>query len=483
MNKKYLSYLFKNRKVGIIFFGVLYFAIILLTNLKGLNNLVSYRTNIQIAVLFSTGLAIALPVLQFSFVHQKKSVDTFFAIPCSRKEMLITNILFMWLITFGYFFVTTLFLTAFVISKVVFYRYLLFLLIAAILFLCLIVIHSCIYLFANNIFDGFVVLAAYMFLVVLFLTTYSIFITDMVAGISSGELGIGKYLSPFYLVVRGLWDDVEAWTKGAKKFDFLQYVLPIVYAAISSFLLKKHFIERKVERAEQLSNEFFAYPFVIHIYLFCFLLGIAFDQVRYLEWSETILMYLAFFFFYVVAQFVYQRKIEVKLKHVLIFAIGIALSYVVAFAAWQTRGFGRSDNYTIDEGKYVVYRYSAYVDKNDLGLKTTRDQDGVDISFVINVPLVQKAEYQEVISFFDTKRKDAIDYFYERKPGQDDQYNMLDIGNMDALNKTSWNDYYYDLRVPLSEEELKKLIPYFNESYAYDFNNGEEYELKDLLEK
>ena len=199
MRKSFITYLFKNRKIAILFFGILYFALVSLTAIRGFTQVDDFYSRIMIGFLISSGITMALPVIQFAFVHQKKSVDAYFSLPYSRKEILHTNLFFIWLIAFGYFLIAILFNSLFVLGKLNLLHFLGLLVVAGILLACLTLSHSVIYLLANNIFDGIVMLGAYAVLTFMLIMLNNSFITNMVAGKLAEGPGPGIYLSPLYL--------------------------------------------------------------------------------------------------------------------------------------------------------------------------------------------------------------------------------------------------------------------------------------------
>ena len=85
-SKEYFNYLLKSKKYLLLF-------VFLLTIMNILSNkTVDITLGIECVICF--GLAYFLPVYIFSYIHNKKAVDTFFSMPISRKAMLITAIIF-----------------------------------------------------------------------------------------------------------------------------------------------------------------------------------------------------------------------------------------------------------------------------------------------------------------------------------------------------------------------------------------------------
>lgn len=194
MSTKFMSYLIKNRKVALIFFFVIYLGIMLTPYLGGNAEYYAsdgamtasqmslmqikgkFWTSLGFGIVMSMMLSYALPVLLFAYVHSKKSVDLYFALPVKRSEQLITNILFALAICFGYFFISSLIVYVFFgIKAVSIGSYLLILLSALVIFAIMLCINSLLFLVANNLFDGIVMIASYSGLAVVIYTVVSVF--------------------------------------------------------------------------------------------------------------------------------------------------------------------------------------------------------------------------------------------------------------------------------------------------------------------
>ena len=185
---EYFKYLFKSKK-----YLLLIIALVTLLNVF----IDSKEASIVLQSLLSAGLLFVLPVMVFYYVHDKKAVDTFFSIPVSRKEMLITNMVFivstiaipqlLSMIVYGIF-------QGISLGSVVLYC------LEALLAICAIAsFNSMLFLLANNIIDGIIVIGAYTFLPLSLLITLDTFLRTFVAGINSFKLSFIGYLSPIFM--------------------------------------------------------------------------------------------------------------------------------------------------------------------------------------------------------------------------------------------------------------------------------------------
>ena len=171
-SKEYFSYLVKSKKYLLL--------IILLVTLLNIFGTQEVRVTFCIEAIICGLLCYFLPVYVFSYIHNKKAVDTFFSIPVSRKATLISGLLFSILTAYIPFAITLVFY-GFVESMGL--GILVYLLELLIMVSALIVFNTTIYLTANNVFDGVVMIGAYSFLPFMLLIAYNNIINTYVAGL------------------------------------------------------------------------------------------------------------------------------------------------------------------------------------------------------------------------------------------------------------------------------------------------------------
>ncbi len=483
MNKKYLLYLIKNRKIALVFFFVMYLAFTLIPWIMGHDSISeSFTTSAGTGFFMSAALTFILPVIQFTFVHKRNSADLYFSLPVKRKDQLITNILFSFLVSFGYFLLSLLIIYIFMAHSAVGLRLIVMLiLVSAIGIMELLIIHSAIYLIANNEFDGIIMLAAYACIPLLVTICAHVFAYNMIAGITASSLNFSNIslLSPIYMIFSNV---ITLLQEQPLKISYC--IMPVLFTLAACYIAWKNFVERKTERAEQLSDQFLAYPFIIHIYAFLILIVLA-ANVIIDGLNDVLIFYLLLTFIYIVATFVYRRKIEINLKYVSIYVVSIIASFVLAFACWSTKGFGIAENYTVDATDYLTVSYNTSCRKEDLSKHISYDEDEylntVNIYFHINIPLKDK-QYEEVLEMLDQYRKKGIAEFYEKHEGFSTYSPAIIYFNNTNRNGYDYvNTYNYSLSTLLTEEELLKISKYTTVT-IYD-NNGKEYTLKTFLEK
>ncbi|MCR5230722.1 MAG: ABC transporter permease [Solobacterium sp.] len=468
MNSKYIRYLFKNRKIAIIFFLALYAALSLSTFIgqSGMNAGEQMHEVMHAGMLMSLIMTYGLPVLVFSYVHMKRSTDVYFAIPVSRRDQLISNIFFMFALCYGYFLTATLIggiLTGFGKSLI---NFLTVQLASAFILLVLLTVNSVMFLLANNTFDGIVMMGAYTLLPLFITLANQTFFQEMIAGFRyrSESLEIVNYFWPAYQAV-----EVYRAVSNSEPCRIIHVVILILFGIAGMYLLKKHFIDRKTERAEQLSDEPAAYPFIIHAYaLICMVIITCCPPREYM--SGRIIYYLLLLLAYVVATFVYKRKIEIRFRSLMIFLSGLCAAFILNFTAWQTHGFGRAERYTIDEGDYLAVEINCHTEPDNIEKPFDNiKNDYLYMSYRLIMPLAEKDQYREVLELLDSKRRESISQFYSQSRQDASLYMNMEYSNITAedLNLyhekgyyTGTNRYTYFCSNLFTVSELKLLDQY-----------------------
>lgn len=413
MNKSYLKLLLRQHRTVLIFLLLVEAACSLMPAVNS-----DTESGFIIGIIISILIAVVMPVMIFSYIHRKSSVDLYFALPVSRSQLLVTGILFCWLTAFICFAVSAVLVSVVgaaegtggvsIGSLLVRLAWSAFSLLVVIL--CVTFVDS----IANNIFDGFVLVCAYALLPVALLMAALAFVNTMVAGDTLVfSYHLAGYLSPLYMCLEGIMSGASLRTA----------VIMLVFGIISCIGLRREFIERKAERAQQISNGFFAYPLIIHIYA---VFSIAFLIFSF--WGERysgmyILLYLVLFAIYIIATAVYKRSVRISWKPVLIFAIMLACCTGFAYAGWNTQGFGLAQRYTLAGGDTLNYDYynEIYIDDNEYFL---------DIS--LEVPSKGGVKETPAVKIMESVRQDAISAFYRTGnhsgSGNLNIYNTIDRG-------------------------------------------------------
>lgn len=485
MNKSYLNYLIKNRKVLILFFLAVYLCVCLTWNLSAAGTAApgyGYYSAAKAAIAISIVLCYALPVLLFSYVHQRSSADLYFALPVSRKEQRITTLLFAFLIAFGYFFITIiaawLLFNAGNVSAGCLLECICF---AAFLIITLLSFNTMLYLLANNLLDGIVTMAAYTMLPLVGSMAESIIVSNLVAGGTPAvKDGVFVILSPALMLIRNFAATISMNGWLFQQFNIPYLIFSAAYLVLSWLVVRKQFDERQTERAGQISDHPLTYPTIINLYAVIFLL--VFGSYLVLEpGPELLVSYLFLLVCYVAGTFLYRRKLKVDARMIGTYVLEAVLCASLMFIGWKTQGFGAARAYSLTDSRQIVYEYNMQTERDDLGRSTLADQNAY-VMFSVAVDTDKNSGNEEFKKLMEDYRSRAIDEFYSgNKPEYAGSFRVY----MTNDNRSHYeNSYFYNPSVPFTEEELKQISKYGDvEVYVYDEKFEEErYLLDDYLE-
>ncbi len=484
MNRNYFKYLLKERKLVLIFFFVLYLAIPMSVFIM-LSNSSRLADSVLIAFLINLCLTYALPVLSFAFVHRRRSADLYFSLPVSRTQQLVTILVFCIAVPIVFF--TTAVLLCLIASHAwaMAGQVLIMILYAAVIMAEMTVINSSMYLLANNLFDGIIMVCAYTFLPALIYLIFSMFISNMVAGAN-----LSTYTSLPAAVTSPLWmngvtfiDLLDVLHGNAFRARSLYIIMPAVYALVSLLLLKIHFIDRKSERAEQVSDDILAYPAAIHLCLFLVMTAISVYVVRF-SFRDSIIWYLILLFIYIVSMFVYRRSLKVEPRSLAIYGIIAAVCFGITRTAWATEGFSLARNYSLTNGQFLNYSYYVYNAAEDLGEymipEKAEYEETRTVSFTLHIPVDEMEKYREVIDLMENTRNRCITMYYDRghdtfRGGSLHVYNETEKEGMTGLYMSEDSVYFYEVMKEdmLSEDQLRIVSRYTPVEVSYF--DGQEY--------
>ncbi len=431
LNKNYFKYLFQNKKIAWIFFLIMYMAVSL-SSFISLGTTYSVKLNFAFKCSFvlSCIMTFVLPIFLFSFVHRKRSCDLYFSLPIERKELLSTTILFSFSLTFGFFILTTLVAILLCMSHITInlIAYLQTILFVGFSSLALLLINSSIYLLANNIFDGILMLAAYLVIPVsicIILSVISnVFLIDFLVNKSNG----GIYFSPIAMIWTNasvlMSDIVHSADTIAyfEPFSNVYVILLFIYTIIFSYLLKKNFVDRKTERAEQISDTFLSYPFIINYYLLVSLVILGLTCTEEGIDDGYVILYILLYFVYIVALFIYKRKIKFYWKNTFYYIAVMVLALGIGEIIFINKGFGLPYTYSLSTGNTLVCNISEYDLNTSLALDTdSSSTTSVSLDITINIPTdeLDSDTYKEAVSILEDKRNQAIDAWFEKRYYED----------------------------------------------------------------
>jgi hypothetical protein len=418
-------------------------------------------------------LSFLIPFSVFHFLQNKKAVDTYFSLPISRKKILVTGLLFSILAIYLPFVISLIFNS--IINNVGFIATLLLCILSLLSITTLVLFNVAIYSLANNVLDGVVVLGAYTMLPLGIAIALSNYIYTYVCGSSSKVLDFIGYLSPTYIgsmLLRKALPEYDPLTSN----QYIQFILmSLLFIALSIYLLNKHFVNRQAERADSISDNILTYPFIIFIYMLLVMLAIISLYNFSVEsiWgfvSNNLISYILLFAIFMIAYFLYKRKLSFNYKLPLIFIIAMACSLLFAELSKNTHCFGLVDKYLINDpkAKYTIYNYQYnYTDERGYinydkevfeYFSKALDQEVDYLEINIRSNHADYSPNQETIDIFERLRKTSIDEFYSKNMDQEYQTNLsidgsdgyrnynihnnMTLADILALSKDKANDVY-----------------------------------------
>ena len=264
MNKSWFRYLFRNYRIPVIFFAVVFFGISAIPLISSGNIHNDYMGSVEVMTVLAGMMTYILPVILFAFVHNRRSSDQLLALPLSRSEQLITNMAFAFTVIFGSFLLTSVLLWLINAIHAVSVTELLVIIGQEAFFtLTLLVIHTFWFLIANNTFDGIVMIGSWTCLPLLFLGVISSFVSNTVAGGNFSDTGgIAMWLSPLAMNIHNLNFALAA---SDVFYNWGYTAVTAIYAIAACYGLYSQFVKRKSERAGQLSDHPLAYRLIINL--------------------------------------------------------------------------------------------------------------------------------------------------------------------------------------------------------------------------
>lgn len=472
MNKNYALYLFKRWKPGWLFYAVMYVMIpaacILLDGSNYyLNQGEAVRDSLHTAFAVSAGIAIVscfiLPVFMFSYLHRKRSEDLFLCLPISRAQQIRTEFFIMYAAVMGGFIASalvSLLCGIFTYPGLIHAAGQMAALTAhmALFTGVMLLFNSLLYMTANNILDGVVMLGAYTLLPFIMQFVVKVFLQDVTVGSAQfySSTFFERWLSPLYLGTANaniLIDpdmigisDINAWS-------WISEAVLLAYGILAFILNQRQLVRRKAERAEQLSDSPLAYPFVIHIMLFLGLLLIS-SSYHQEGFTASFIFVLVMLCLYAAGSFIYRRRIIIRPRLFIIFAILCLLTGALSEIGWKTKGFGLIYPVNLSADSDVEINYDAYMSKKDLGDASAPDEY-VSVYFDAVMTYDQWQNNKDFQDIFNRHMEESITALYQEKTAYFSS-SALAIYNTSTVadGSTRMTNYH---RYPLPEDHMLTL--------------------------
>ncbi|MGN1405236.1 MAG: hypothetical protein ACI4WM_03125 [Erysipelotrichaceae bacterium] len=469
MNRNYFKYLLRSNKFVIAFVFIVNALIYVIERINQNFYFSSLFSNTGNIVFFFI-LCFVLPVLMFHHVQNKRSVDSYFALPVKRRNMAITSIVFaILLIVFPWLFIS---LANIVINFENIWSYLILFGIVTLSSIVLIMFNSAVYLLGNNNVDGIIIMICYSIIPFVFVWLYDTFLRQICYGFYSVSGNLISYLSLISSSYLYLVD-----------INNVEHLLPWAITLVAYFVfgyvgLINNYLKRKVERAETISSQIFAYPFVIYALTIILLTTVSVSYCNDNDFGGMILLYFLITVMFVVLRFIYQRKFKLEIKQIVVVLVTIILSISAVKIAFHYEGFGLS--YLYDHNpKNMWVNYNAWNCTNEELEKLLNEKYDLNyytVYFDFSIPEAQMENKKEINEWLNNLRDEAIKDYFEGNDSFTDAsgYNWYNdsrlyiVNNCTELNGEVNRTYnaeevsysYYD--IVFSLDELK----YINENIA-----------------
>ena len=378
MNREYLKYLNKSKTnlnvflivINLIFPTLVYFAT--RDNFGFSGDVFVFAALIMVFIEM-----LALPVYHFNYINSKARSDRYYSLPISRKEIFLTTLVYIWFeilishfisilpilfLEFDYLFSSPIYMLKFVCFDII-----------SIITTTSLV--SAIFMKAYTTFDGIAIILGYLFSPLIIYFAYVVLLDNTAYALDIPFNFLNYFFYPaMYISLISTTFDYGG--PGIVNQSSATLILTILLV-ISLWSIIKDTKTRKAEYAGTISNNFFSYPLVIALASIGIIFLIIFaeipNEVKFILMCCMLILYL-------VMNFVYRRRIQFKVKDLILFAVAIAIAISINVVAHKTDGFGLGQIYQSLDNPNGVY-YSINI--NDYSQKVYHDSDG---SYSTNEP-------------------------------------------------------------------------------------------------
>lgn len=390
-----------------------------------------YEFSILINAIFMVGCVMVLPIIINKFSLNKRSVDTYYALPISRQHLfdvhylagvvciyiplLINYVLGVLILTLRYgshFFTGTYFLAFLGIS---------------IITLAIYSINTLIVTKANNMVDAAILIAAYTILPYMLIACAMSLFNRFTIGFTESMFNLSS-LFDFLCPLTVLNNFINAVNNYTYRFAGFEYnILWLVYEgaiAIGFYVWAAQvFKKRKGEDSEQVSKDFFTYPFVVNL---TSIILLSFYIIDFSDIVLTIAILVLTFIVYLVMHFISRRSMKVTSALIIKYFVILFSFNVFAFAAKETYFFGINlrtpdiNQYAQLEVSYWDYTNESKDYHAEISLK---DMNKNEEAFVNDILALQTkaAEFKRNHSGYSYSYEDSVYLTIEFLPNDKDE--------------------------------------------------------------
>lgn len=304
-----------------------------------------YEYSILINMVFMVACVMVLPIIINKFSLNKRSVDTYYALPISRQHLFnvhyYAGVVCIYIPLLINYVLGTLILTLrYGLGNFTGVYFLAFLGII-IITLAIYSINTLIVTKANNMIDAAILIAAYTILPYMLISSAWSFLNRFTIGFTESMFSL-SLLFDFLCPLIVLNNFINAINNYVYRFTMFEYnSLWIVYEAaiaVGFYVWAAHvFKKRKGEDSEQVSKDFFTYPFVVNL---TSIILLSFYIIDFSDIVLTIAILVITFIVYLVMHFISRRSMKVTAALIIKYFVILIAFNLFAFAAKETYLFG-----------------------------------------------------------------------------------------------------------------------------------------------
>lgn len=330
-----------------------------------------FEYSILINMIFMVIGVMLIPLAMYYFSLNKKSTDTYYALPISRKDLFnvhfFAGLAYIYIPLLINYLLGTLILTI----RYGLHRFALF---AFFIFLCEIVITTAIYSIntlivnkANNLIDAILLIVGYTALPYILIMSAMSFDSMFVVGYSEHLIEFWKwfdFVSPLTVLIRlsNASYALERIYTTDFNFNFLWIIYEAVIATGFYILGLSVFKKRKGEDSEQVTKDFFTYPLLLNLIsialVFVVTLGVTVDIIY------TITIFIISFIIYLILQFTARRSVKITSDLLIKYFVLLISFNLFTFICNETYYFGINlIKPNLNDYSVMYIRYYDYDDK------------------------------------------------------------------------------------------------------------------------
>ena len=461
MNKAYLESLVNDNKklnYSILVILLLSFPIV---NVFGImqpyNTYESSVVELKFMYIALTILTLILPVYNLRRFQSKKSGDTYYALPITRKSIITTILVYTALqiiIPFTISYAIGMIIMCGIVDMVM----VLGLLITTIInIIILLIINMFIVEKCNTTIDSIIILIGYHSLVLLIIIALDSFISNnLISGNILFDISIlsnNFSISPYNVLIGFQQYFTYKMQPIFYNFDepapIILFVIYSVVAIIAYKLLVKSFKNRQAENCDSLTNNKWTYPFIINACTICFIMQINFNNgLHNILFPITILLGLNF-----IGLFISQRSFKLNKKVLVTFAIVFSFCFGFTKIAYATEFFNIANSFEGRESHVSIY-FDQNVDY------MVSDNEEMDTHYRYEIDF-----NQDVLTLLEQLQYEIVDDYYANVEYEyifDEYYKNQRI-QIDYVYENSRDMYMYEVSVEQYDTLLNEL-----EKLGYD---------------